>query len=220
MRQFFNQMQKLKSLERLSIPRRLFWSVMGGLLSLAVILLLLSPAEKTLGEGIRSVYLHVAFTWTGLVGIGVSGLIGIGTIIRPHTRLVDWMNTIGLVALIMFAIGLVLSILAAAINWGAVFWQEPRTAGAMEIIALGVIVQFLSMLPIHNRIKGLLFVLLVGFTAWSVSTTPRVLHPGDAARTSASTSIRLTFFGLFAVVSAVAAWIVVQRQSVSRTPTN
>ncbi len=218
MQQINDQLNKIEAIERLAIPARLFWSVLGGLLSLAIVLLLLSPAEKTLGDGIRSVYLHVSLTWTGMVGIGVSGLVGIVAVFKPRTRIIDWMTTIGLVALIMFAIGLVISLLAAAINWGAVFWQEPRTAGAIEIIALGVIVQFLAMLPIHNRVKGLLFVLLAAFMAWSVSTTPRVLHPGAAARTSTSTSIRLTFFGLFAVVSGVAAWIVVQRQTNSRTP--
>ena len=218
MRQINERLNKLEPMERLAIPARLFWSVLGGLFSLAVILLLLSPAEKTLGDGIKSVYLHVALTWTGMVGIGFSGLIGIVSIFKPSRQITDWITTIGLVALVMFAIGLVISLLAAAINWGAVFWQEPRTSGAIEIIALGVIVQFLSMLPIHNRIKGLLFVLLAVFMAWSVSTTPRVLHPGAAARTSTSASIRLTFFGLFAIVSGVAAWIVVQRQTKSRTP--
>jgi hypothetical protein len=200
------------SMPVIPVSNKLFWAVLGGILSLATILLIVAPAEQTLGEGIKSVYIHVAFTWAGMIGLVVAGILGLATAITDHKALLDWAKTIGWVALAMFAAGLVMSILAARINWGAVFWQEPRTNSAFEILALGFIVQFMATLPIPDRLKGVLFLLLAAFLIYSVSSTERVLHPGNAARTSPSATIRFTFLGLFLLFSGAAAWIIFHKQ--------
>ncbi len=198
------------------VSNKLFWAVLGGILSLAAILLVIAPTEQTLGEGIKSVYIHVAFTWAGMIGLVVVGILGLVTAITGNKALLDWAKTIGWVALAMFAAGLVMSILAARINWGAVFWQEPRTNSALEILALGFIVQFIATLPIPERLKGVLFLLLAIFLIYSVSSTERVLHPDNAARTSPSAAIRFTFLGLFLLFSGAAAWIIFHKQRAKR----
>ena len=207
------------SLPAVPASNKLFWAVLGGILSLAAILLIRSPVEQTLGEGIRSVYVHVAFTWAGMIGLAVTGLLGLGAAVTGHAALLDWAKTICWVALAMFAAGLVMSIFAASINWGAVFWQEPRTNSALEILALGFVVQFIASWPIPNRLKGFLYLLLAAFLVYSVSSTPRVLHPGNAARTSSSAAIRFTFLGLFALFSGAAAWIIFHKQRGKRDST-
>ncbi len=201
-----------RSLAVVPVSNKLFWAVLGGILSLAALLLIIAPVEQTLGEGIKSVYVHVAFTWAGMIGIVVTGLLGLAAAITSHEALLDWAKSICWVALAMFAAGLVMSIFAANINWGAVFWQEPRTNSALEILALGFVVQFIASWPIPNRLKGFLYLLLAAFLLYSVSNTPRVLHPGSAAMTSPSAAIRFTFLGLFALFSAAAAWIIFHKQ--------
>lgn len=191
---------------------RLFWAVLGGLLSLAAILLLLAPLERTLGEGIRSVYLHVALTWAGMLGILFAAIPGLWSAANGKRPTIDWARTISWVALTMFALGLLMSLLAASINWGSVFWQEPRTQSALEILALGLIAQIASYWPVPVRLKGSLYILLASFMIWNVSNTPLILHPGNAARTSSSAAIRWSFIGLFALVSGAAAWVVINRR--------
>lgn len=208
------------SLPAVPVSNKLFWAVLGGILSLAVVLLIRAPVEQTLGEGIKSVYIHVAFTWVGMIGLVVAGLLGMRLAITGHEPLLDWAKTICWVALAMFAAGLLMSILAASINWGAVFWQEPRANSALEILALGFIVQVIATLPVPGRFKGALYLLLAAYLVWSVSSTPRVLHPGNAARTSPSAAIRFTFLGLFALFGGAAAWIVFHRQRVRRQETS
>ena len=202
----------------LSFPasNKIFWAVLGGILSLAAILLIVAPIEQTLGEGIKSVYIHVAFTWAGMVGLIVTGLLGLAAAITGRGTFLDWAKTIGWVALAMFAAGLVMSIFAASVNWGAIFWQEPRTNSALEILALGFVVQFIATLPVPNRLKGFLYLLLAAFLVYSVTSTPRVLHPGNAARTSPSAAIRFTFLGLFLLFSGAAAWIIFHKQRSKR----
>ncbi len=194
------------------ISCKLFWAVLGGILVLAAILLFLAPAEQTLGSGIKSVYIHVALTWTGMSGLIVAGLLGLAAAIFAHSRLHEWAHTVAWVALAMFAAGLVMSILAASINWGAVFWQEPRTNSALQILALGLIVQLINSWQLSYRLKGGLNFLLAAFLMWSVLTTPLVLHPGSAARTTPSSAIRFTFMALFVLCFLAATWIVINWQ--------
>ena len=58
----------------------------------------LAPEEKTLGPGIKSVYVHVALTWTGMTGLTIAGLLGIGAAITNGGRLSRWAQMAGWVA--------------------------------------------------------------------------------------------------------------------------
>lgn len=189
-----------------------FWAILGGLAILAAILVLLAPGEQTLGSGIKSVYVHVALTWTGMIGILSAGLAGLAAAIFAKPSLQDWAHKIAWVAFAFFSAGLVMSIVAASINWGAIFWQEPRTNSALQILAAGLVVQVANSWSMSYRLKGTLNFVLAGFLIWLIQTTPLVLHPGNAARSTTSLAIRFTFFGLFVLSTLAAAWIVINWQ--------
>lgn len=204
---------KVSSMTSMTHSRKTSWIVLIVIASLAAVILLVAPEEKTLGTGIRSVYVHVALTWTGMTGIIVAGFAGLAAAIFNRPRLQSWARTITWVALAAFTAGLFMSIIAAGINWGGVFWREPRTNAVLIILAAGLIVQGLSSWPIDQRIKGLLNFLLAAVFLWLILTTPLVLHPGNAARTSNSFAIRFTFFGLYGLSLLAATWIVLLIQS-------
>ena len=189
-----------------------FWAILGGFALLAAVLLWLAPGEQTLGSGIKSVYVHVALTWTGMSGFLIAGLVGLAVAIFAKSRLQDWAHKIAWVALAFFSAGLAMSIVAASINWGAVFWQEPRTNSALQILAAGLIVQVANSWSIPYRLKGTLNFFLAVLLIWLVQTTPLVLHPGNAARSTTSLAIRFTFFALYALFALTAAWIVITWQ--------
>lgn len=193
-------------------PRRETWAVLGIIIILGAIVLLLAPEEQTLGSGIRSVYVHVALTWTGMAALVLAGFLGLGLVISARPKLFEWAYTVAWVGLGMFGLGLVLSIIAAGINWGAIFWQEPRTNSVLQVLAAGLIVQVINSWPVPYRLKGLLYFVLAAFMTWSVLITPLILHPGNAARSSPSSAIRFTFLGLFVLCSLAAAWIVLYIQ--------
>jgi len=178
------------------------------LVLLGALILWISPEEQELGSGIRSIYVHVALTWTGMTGIVIAGLVGLLSALLNRANLQKWANTITWIALAFFTAGLVMSIIAAGINWGGIFWQEPRTSAVLQVLALGLIVQGVSSWPVSFRLKGALNFALAVILLILVFTTPLVLHPGNAARTANSFAIRFTFFGLYAVSMLAAAWIV------------
>lgn len=188
--------------------RKVAWPVLAVLAVLACVLLWLAPAEQTLGSGITSVYVHVALTWTGMTGLVVAAVLGLAAAILGRPGLQGWAHVIAWASLGAFAAGLAMSALAAGINWGNVFWQEPRFKSALQVLALGLIVQIANSLPINYRLRGILQAIPAVALIWLTMITPLVLHPGNAARTSPSTAIRLTFFGLYILCCLASAWIV------------
>lgn len=186
-----------------------FWFI---LLVLASVLLWIAPEEQTLGQGIKSVYVHVALIWTGMAGIAVTGLLGVLVLIAAKERLSSWMQTIGWVALAFYASGVAMSAWASKANWGNVFWQEPRMRVALNMLAAALIIEVLiNWLP-WIRIRGALAVGLLVVLGWSTLDAPLVLHPSDPIRTSTSVAIQMSFLGLFALCSLAAAWFVWQRR--------
>jgi hypothetical protein len=187
--------------------RRLFWLVLAGMAALGAVILWLAPAEQTLGSGITSVYVHVALTWTGMTGLVVAAGLGLAAAVLGRPGAHAWAHSAGWVGLGAFAAGLVMSALAAGINWGNVFWQEPRFNSAFQVLAVGLIVQFATSLGVDYRLRGVLQAIPALVLVWLTMITPLVLHPANAARNSPSAAIRFTFFGLYIVCCLAGAWI-------------
>ena len=53
------------------------WWPLAVIVVLQIIVLQISPEERTLGGGIKPVYLHVSLTWTGMIFLAVNGLLGL-----------------------------------------------------------------------------------------------------------------------------------------------
>ncbi len=182
--------------------------VLGVILLLAAALVWLAPLEQSLGAGIKVVYLHVALIWTGMTGLTLAGVFGLGVLISGKRTGQAWTQVIGWVAVAFFAGGIGMSMLAAQINWGAIYWDEPRTVAMSRVLAVAVIVFVVTGWPLAERFKGLLSAGVAAFLAWSVFATPLVLHPENPIRTSPSLLIQFSFFGLFALTSLTAGWLV------------
>ena len=180
------------------------WLVFAGTLLLALLILRLAPAEQTLGQGIRAVYVHVALTWVGMTSLAVAGVIGAVTLFTANLSAQAWSQRIGWVGLGFFAAGLLLSILAARVNWGAPFWQEPRMAAALNLLAFGLITQVAGGWLPWPRLRGGLHLALALFMVWVMRVTPLVLHPRNPISSSSSRGIQVTFAGmlrLFAIAA-------------------
>ncbi len=178
--------------------------ILGLLLVLAALTTLwiwYAPSELTLGSGIKIVYLHAASIWAGMTGLTLAGLLGALLLWRPGTpHLERWTRSIAWVAYGLFVLGFLLSLLAAQINWGGVFWQEPRMLSNLRVAAVGLIALVLASWPVSARIKGALWAAFAAFLLGSTLFTPLLLHPGDPIQTATSRAIQITFYGLFVLV--------------------
>lgn len=187
-------------------PRRLGMAL-AVLALLGALIVAVSPAEKTLGDTIRWVYVHVALTWTGMTALAVAGALGLALLVtgRPEWR--GWMTTVGVLGLIFFALGMVTSVFAARATWGGMFWDEPRTRANLQVLAAGVIVAVSASWLGRPRWQGLLFVLLFAWMIVSLAAAPLVLHPRSPILSASSLAIPATFFSLYALSSLMAAAI-------------
>lgn len=185
---------------------------------MAVFLLYLAPEESTLGQGIKTVYMHVALTWTGMAGFVLAGLLGLAVLVTGNRRFAAWMQTLGWVAFGFYTAGIAMSALASKVNWGNVFWQEPRMMAAFNSLAVATIIMAVNIWIPWVRIRGALQALLPVIVFWLTYSAPLLLHPRNPISTSDSLGIKLAFGGMFMLTAAIAAWVVwlVWKRSSSR----
>ncbi len=179
-------------------------------------IVMLAPAERTLGETIRFVYVHVAFTRAGMVGFYVAGALGIVVALTGNVRPQGWLQPLLWVAYGLFLAGGVASLFAQQRSWGGMLLAEPRNRTTLQVLAVGIIVLIVSGWVPWVRLRGLLATALALYVAWVIPRTPLVLHPSNAAGSSTSPMIRLAFpllTGLAALLGVWCVWYWKQRQA-------
>ncbi len=182
------------------------WGLMGLLL---LLLWQFSPPERTLGTGIRPVYVHVGLIWTGMIGLVSAGLLGGWLLVTGDLCWRRWARATGWVACGFFLAGLLVSMWASQVNWGGVFLAEPRYLTNFAVLLAALVVQVLAELPFFSsRVLGGLHLMVAGALLLSLRVTPLVLHPVNPVRTSNSIGIQLTFLGFFLLFLVAAVWMV------------
>ncbi|MCA9917187.1 MAG: hypothetical protein KC445_04510 [Anaerolineales bacterium] len=185
-----------------------FWWVPLALMAGLLLLLLVGPEERTLGSGIRSVYVHVGLIWTGLVGFMVTAVLGLGVLITQKKTWLGWLSSVSWVALGFYAAGVFMSMVASADNWGAVFLQEPRMAASLNGLAVAIILLVLGSWQPWLRVRAALSASIIFILFWFNFSAELVLHPRDPITTSEATPIQLTFLFVTTLFVGLAIWIV------------
>ena len=116
------------------------WGLYGGLLLLLVVLLWLSPAEATLGNVVKIVYLHGALQRVAMLAYLVAGALGIAQMIWSRRPIVYWTQAAMEMALLLWVAHFVVSLPAQVLAWGGIAWGEPRVASALWIMVGTIVV--------------------------------------------------------------------------------
>jgi hypothetical protein len=183
--------------------------ILAALIIAAGLVLWLSPEERTLGQGIKIVYVHVAVTWTSMVGFVIMGLLGIGVLVYEREDIRLWMNTTGLVSSFGWVLSIILSMWASEVNWGGVPLGEPRYIATFNLLAVIIIVQVILLWIPPIRLRGLIGTVPAVFLIFSVLGSRLILHPTNAIRATASLGIRFSFYSMFVLVMFIATWVVI-----------
>ncbi len=116
------------------------WGLYGGLLLLLAALLWLSPAEATLGNVVKIVYLHGALQRVAVLSYLVAGALGIAQMIWSRRPIVYWTQAAMEMALLLWVAHFVVSLPAQVLAWGGIAWGEPRVASALWIMVGTIVV--------------------------------------------------------------------------------
>ncbi len=185
------------------------WLLFAAVLAAAAILVWQAPAERSLGDGIKLVYIHVSLIWAAMVVFMAAGVLGLFSIFLPNGQLQTWQESASWVALAWYAaVGVAMAMLAAKVNWGAVHWNEPLLMASLRFLAAALIVQVAKFWITSARVRGALHALLAFFLMFSILGAPQVMHPQSPIRQSPAAAIKLTFLGMFVLSSSAAIWCV------------
>ena len=184
------------------------WGIPFVLLLGVALIVALGPEERTLGGGIRSVYLHVGLIWTGLVGFVATAVLGLGLFVSQKPAWLHWLSPVGWVALGFYAAGVFMSMVASADNWGAVFLQEPRMAASLQGLAVATILLVLGSWQPWLRVRGALSASIIFILFWLNFRAELVLHPPNPIANSQATTIQFTFLLVTALFTGLAAWVI------------
>jgi hypothetical protein len=184
------------------------WIFPLALLLLMALLVWRAPVEQSLGQGIKIVYVHVGLIWAGMFGFALNGLLGLVVAVTDSKKLADWLPIIGLVSLVVFVVSVIVSLVAEQVNWGGIFWREPRNMAVFSVTAVAIIVLVLNSWLPWRRAQGLLAASLAVYTILTLPSAPMVMHPENPARTSSSMGIQYGFYGVFVLALLIGVWAV------------
>jgi len=171
-----------------------FWLVVT--LILIIVVTAFAPIERTLGSGARLVYFHGAWVWTGKLAFAAAGLAGlVGLVLRRA----DWQRAsraVGYTGLVFWLTYLPMSLWVQQMNWGGIFWDEPRWKVPLALGITAVLLQ--GGLAFFNDLKlTSLANLIFGAALWYfLGSVQNVLHPDSPIFGSDSVRIQVFFVAL------------------------
>lgn len=182
--------------------------ILLALMAADAVLALLAPEERTLGDGIRWVYVHVGLVWAGSLALALGSVGGLALALTGEPRLESWVRAIWWAGLAAFGVGVGFSMVAASVNWGAVALDEPRMQASLRFLAIAAMLAVAGSWSAWPRLTGALAFATFALFAWDVGGAELVMHPDDPIRTASSVAIQVTFALSFALASAMTAWLV------------
>ncbi len=189
--------------------RKQIW-IPAALAVVLVILIWRAPVEQSLGQGIKIVYFHVGLIWAAMLGFALNGLLGLAVAITDNKTLAGWLAAIGRVTLGVFVVGVIVSLIAEKVNWGGVFWQEPRNTAVFKVTAVAVIILVLQSWFPWRRVHGLLHLGLAAFVFLTLPSAAMVMHPENPGRSSGSVGIQSAFWGTALLSFLIGVWFVLR----------
>jgi hypothetical protein len=195
---------------------------LGALAAALAATLYLLPAEASLGDLLRAVYLHGALLRAGEAAFAGGGIAGLLYLLSRRDAAVRWswsfQKTATLVWLASFAVSSYVTVAA----WGSINWAEPRFLASGQILAAAGLAVGLGILLERPWLRAAVGIALAGFVAVQLTTAGLMLHPENPI--GASTSAELRIFYLAALALAVAAtleivaWMARDREQAGRAP--
>ena len=148
----------------------------------------------------RLVYFHGAWVWAGKAAFGAAGLVGlIGLLGRKET----WQRyslALGRTGLFFWLTYLPLSLYVQQVNWGGIFWDEPRWKIPLAFGIAGILLQMGLAFVADLRLTSLAN-LGFGVALWYIlARTENVLHPDSPIFGTDAVHIQV-FFSLILVFS-------------------
>jgi hypothetical protein len=174
-----------------------------GLLVTALAIFLVTsaaPLERTLGENARLVYFHGTWVWAGKIAFGAAAIAGLVGLILRSARWQRASLALGRTGMFFWLTYLPLSLYVQQVNWGGIFWDEPRWRIPLMFGIAGLLLQIGLWLMNNLRLASAANLVFGIALWWFLGNIQNVLHPDSPILQSNATEIR-AFFGILLALS-------------------
>ncbi len=169
------------------------WLLFGLTLAAIALVTAFAPLEKTLGERIRLVYLHGAWVWAGKISFACAALAGLAALAFRTRKWADWSLALGRAGLVIWLTYLPMSLVVQQVNWGGIFWDEPRWRIPLAFGVAALLIQaalWLFNQPFIASAVNLVFGVALW---WMLGGIENILHPDSPIFQSGSARIQVFF---------------------------
>jgi len=188
--------------------RRLFWPLIALCTALALIVLAVMPAEKTIGQVIKIVYLHGALSRAGMVGLVAAGVAALIFFVTRRSAAGAWVEGLLISGWAFWTAHFIVSMPATRLTWGPwIAWGEPRVTMTLQVIGAGLVIIVVTRLIGNRLFTAAAALLLAVAVAFIAGQTGVIRHPLDPIGGSPSTTLRLVY--LLLLIPVIAAMFVV-----------
>ncbi len=188
--------------------RRLFWPLSALCATLALIVLAVMPAEKTIGQVIKIVYLHGALSRAGMVGLVAAGVAALIFFVTRRPAAGAWVEGLLISGWAFWTAHFIVSMPATRLTWGPwIAWGEPRVTMTLQVIGAGLVIMVVTRLIGSRWFTAAAALLLAVAVAFIAGQTGVIRHPLDPIGGSPSTTLRLVY--LLLLIPVIAAMLVV-----------
>lgn len=170
----------------------------GLLLTLGLIILItaFAPLERTLGERARMVYFHGAWVWAGKVAFAAASTAGLVGLVRGSRKWHGASQALARTGMVFWLTYLPLSLWVQQVNWGGIFWDEPRWKVPLMFGVAGLLLQVGLALVDDLRLSSAANLVFGIALWWALGTIQNVLHPDSPIFGSDSVRIQVFFIAL------------------------
>jgi len=194
----------------LAYIRRWITPLAIGLVVLLTGLVWFAPAERTLGQTVKLVYLHGALVRTAVVLFAISLPVNLIATLKHQSSWLAWGKALTWAALAIWLTHTLVSMITTYASWGVwIAWYEPRTRFTFNLAGAGLATVLAAYLVGHGRFTALAFAALAGVILVLLPGLGFIQHPLDPIGTSPSDTIRLFYAVMLAVSVALAGVLVV-----------
>ncbi|MDI6892560.1 MAG: hypothetical protein QMD08_06175 [Actinomycetota bacterium] len=174
------------------------------LLFLAALVTWLAPAEQTLGDVVKLVYLHLAVMGTGILLFFIAGLLGLIFLVSGGESIYKWSCVFETTAIFTWIFNLLLSMLLTYLAWGALLWAEPRARATLAVLLISAGFYLLSHFIERPRVVALFNLGVAAIVGFLVFTSGRVFHPASPVRESGEVLLIASVVVIFLLFMGVA----------------
>jgi hypothetical protein len=195
--------------QRKSNPVALWIGMLAILMAIALVTSL-APLEKTLGANARLVYFHGAWVWAGKIAFAAAAFSGLLGLVLKKTGWHRYSQALGWVGMVFWLTYLPLSLYVQQVNWGGIFWDEPRWRVPLMFGIVGLLLQIGLVLMNDQRITSAANLVFGVLLWWFLGSIENVLHPDSPI--FGSNALRIQVFFVILLLLSIAFGALLTRQ--------